>query len=158
MTIAEITATHLRSVFFGGNWTERNLNDLLSDVDLEEASHQLEGYNSIYTLAFHATYYVNGLLEVLKGNPLNTKDSLSFTPPVLNSNEQWKKFIEESLINVKMASSLIEQMPDGKLLDSFSDEKYGTFQSNILGIIEHTHYHLGQIVLIKKMIREKTSH
>ena len=27
--------------------------------------------------------------------------------------------------------------------------------SNINGIIEHTHYHLGQIALIKKLVREK---
>ncbi|HAI83731.1 MAG TPA: DUF1572 domain-containing protein, partial [Chitinophagaceae bacterium] len=29
----------------------------------------------------------------------------------------------------------------------------GTYYRNILGLIEHTHYHLGQIALIKKIIR-----
>jgi hypothetical protein len=29
-------------------------------------------------------------------------------------------------------------------------EKYGNYYRNIHGIIEHIHYHLGQIVLIEK--------
>jgi hypothetical protein len=30
------------------------------------------------------------------------------------------------------------------------EEKYGSVLRNIMGVIEHTHYHLGQIVLLKK--------
>ena len=33
-------------------------------------------------------------------------------------------------------------------------EKYGNYFRNLTGIIEHLHYHLGQIVLIKKLIAE----
>jgi len=32
------------------------------------------------------------------------------------------------------------------------EEKYGNYYRNFHGIIEHCHYHLGQIVLIKKML------
>lgn len=49
-------------------------------------------------------------------------------------------------------ASFIEKLPESVLLEIFSDEKYGTYYRNILGIIEHSHYHLGQIVIIKKMI------
>ena len=31
-------------------------------------------------------------------------------------------------------------------------EKYGTYYRNFHGLIEHAHYHLGQIVLIKKLV------
>jgi len=30
--------------------------------------------------------------------------------------------------------------------------KYGNYFRNIVGVIEHIHYHLGQIVLIKKIL------
>ncbi|MGN6163930.1 MAG: hypothetical protein ACTHOF_05245 [Flavisolibacter sp.] len=43
-------------------------------------------------------------------------------------------------------------MADSKLDEIFVDEKYGTYYRNLQGIIEHTHYHLGQIVLIKKLL------
>jgi hypothetical protein len=43
-------------------------------------------------------------------------------------------------------------MQDEKLKDVFVEEKYGTYQRNIDGMIEHSYYHLGQIVLIKKLL------
>ncbi len=49
-----------------------------------------------------------------------------------------------------MSHQQIEQLPESKLWETFSDEKYGNYYRNIHGIIEHIHYHLGQIVLIKK--------
>jgi hypothetical protein len=45
-------------------------------------------------------------------------------------------------------------LPESKLAETFSDEKYGNYYRNIHGIIEHTHYHLGQIVLIKKILSQ----
>ena len=47
---------------------------------------------------------------------------------------------------------LIEQLQESKLWEDFSENKYGNYYRNICGIIEHIHYHLGQIVLIKKII------
>jgi hypothetical protein len=46
----------------------------------------------------------------------------------------------------------VEQLPEARLWDDFSNGKYGNYYRNITGIIEHLHYHLGQIVLIKKML------
>jgi len=43
-------------------------------------------------------------------------------------------------------------MPDKKLNEIFVNEKYGTYLRNIEAVIEHSYYHLGQIVLIKKLI------
>ncbi|GAA4794839.1 hypothetical protein GCM10023231_24020 [Olivibacter ginsenosidimutans] len=43
-------------------------------------------------------------------------------------------------------------MTDSKFDEIFIDEQYGTYLRNIEGVIEHGYYHLGQIVLIKKLI------
>ena len=48
---------------------------------------------------------------------------------------------------------MIAQLPDSRLEAIFVEEKYGTWFRNIHGLIEHTHYHLGQIAIIKKMYR-----
>jgi hypothetical protein len=50
---------------------------------------------------------------------------------------------------------LIETMPEEKLYQNFEEEKYGNYYRNLTGMIEHTHYHLGQIVLIKKMVQQE---
>ena len=46
-------------------------------------------------------------------------------------------------------------MTEDGLLESFVDEKYGDYQRNIDVMIEHTYYHLGQILIIKKLINER---
>jgi hypothetical protein len=43
-------------------------------------------------------------------------------------------------------------MNDNKLTESFVEEKYGTYYRNIDAMIEHSYYHLGQIVLLKKIL------
>ncbi len=48
----------------------------------------------------------------------------------------------------------MENMTDEKLSEGFIDEKYGTYHRNIDVMIEHTYYHLGQIILIKKLIKK----
>lgn len=50
----------------------------------------------------------------------------------------------------------VEAMSDEKLDSVFVDEKYGSYRRNIEAMIEHSYYHLGQIVLIKKMLLQNT--
>ena len=49
----------------------------------------------------------------------------------------------------------IEKLGDNKLAEVFAQDKYGTYFRNLMGVIEHAHYHLGQIVIIKKMIGDQ---
>ena len=46
-------------------------------------------------------------------------------------------------------------MTEEKLNEHFVDEKYGNYQRNIDAMIEHSYYHLGQIVMIKKMLLQE---
>ena len=50
----------------------------------------------------------------------------------------------------------IETLDDEKLFENFDDPKYGNYFRNLMGIVEHAHYHLGQIVLLKKLIAVKS--
>jgi hypothetical protein len=47
-------------------------------------------------------------------------------------------------------------MSQNQLDEVFVDKKYGTYLRNIEAVIEHSYYHLGQIVLIKKMILKQS--
>jgi hypothetical protein len=58
------------------------------------------------------------------------------------------------MINAALFADKVEQL-DTEIFDQpFFDEKYGSYLRNIEGIIEHCYYHLGQIVLIKKIISQ----
>lgn len=92
------------------------------------------------------------MLKVLKGEPLDAHDKYSFDNPPILSQQDWEKLLDKTWTDAENFASLIEQLPESKLWEDFSDKKYGNYYRNIHGIIEHIHYHLGQIVLIKKIL------
>lgn len=154
MGLTSQIAKHLRDVHFGGNWTSVNLKQTLADVDWQEATKKVKSLNTIATLVFHTNYYVAAVTKVLQGEPLNAKDKYSFELPPIQSEEEWQRLLNKTFSDAEIFANLIEQLPDSKLEEDFSDNKYGSYYRNLAGIIEHYHYHLGQIVLIKKILRE----
>lgn len=152
MQLSHQLTKHLRDVHFGGNWTTSNLKDTLAGVNWQMATTQVHGLNTIMTLVYHTHYYIAAVTKVLQGEPLNAKDAYSFDHPLLNSEEEWQQFLDGVWTAANTFADLIEQMPDEKVWSVMENEKYGTWYRNIQGIIEHTHYHLGQIAIIKKML------
>jgi hypothetical protein len=157
MMVTKQIAKHLRDVHFGGNWTCSNLKDNLEGLSWQQATKQVYSFNTIATLVYHTNYYVDAVLKVLQGATLDAKDEYSFAHPPIQSQEDWEQMLNKTWADAESFASLIEQLPDQKLGGTFSDEKYGNYYRNIHGIIEHIHYHLGQIALLKKIILQEES-
>lgn len=153
MNITKQIAKHFREVHFGGNWTVSCFKDQLADVNWQEATRKVNGLNTVAVLVFHTGYFVDALLDVLEGKPLTSNDKFSFDHPPIQSEEDWEKMKKRFFNQAEKAATLIEQLPDSKLAEDFADKKYGNYYRNLHGIIEHSHYHLGQIALIRKLIR-----
>ena len=152
MNLTTQIAKHFRDLHFGGNWTSVNLKDSLADVSWQQATTQVYSFNTIATLVYHTNYYVSVVLKVLRGEPLRAKDKYSFEHPLILSQQDWDNLLNKTWTEAETFATLVEQLPENKLGEIFLDEKYGNYYRNLHGIIEHTHYHLGQIVLIKKIL------
>ena len=157
MNLAAQIAKHFREVHFGGNWTSVNLKDTLKDVSWQQATTKIGNLNTIASLVFHINYYVTAILRVLQGGSLDAHDKYSFDLPFIRSQEDWKKLLDKTWKDAETFAALVEQFPTGKLSEIFVEEKYGNYYRNLHGVIEHTHYHLGQIVLIKKLLNAKSN-
>lgn len=155
MNLTGQIAKLLRAVYFGGNWTSVNLKETLADVTWQQATAKVYTFNTIAALVYHMNYYVGAILKVLQGEPLNAHDKYSFDLPAIVSQEDWEKLLDKTWTDAENFACLIEQLPESKLGETFSNEKYGNYYRNIHGVIEHTHYHLGQIVLIKKILLQE---
>ncbi|WP_026705465.1 hypothetical protein [Flavobacterium soli] len=155
MNLPQQIAKHLRDVYFGGNWSVSNLKDTLSDVNWQHATQQIHSFNTIAVLTYHVGYFVSAVAEVLEGKPLNAKDEYSFLHPPIESEEDWQQLLEKTWADAEKFANLIEQLPESIFFEDFIDEKYGNYYRNLSGIIEHLHYHLGQIVIIKKMVQNR---
>lgn len=151
MNIAQQLTQQFRQLHFGGNWTSVNLKDTLEDVDWKMAITKVQSLNTIAALVFHINYYVVAVTKVLHGEPLNAKDKYSFDLPPIESQDDWNELKNKCFSDAEHFAVLIENFPDEKLEDIFVEPKYGNYYRNFMGIIEHTHYHLGQVVLIKKL-------
>jgi|SRR5688572_7534473 len=145
-------AMHIRQVHFGGNWTVSNLKDNLAGISREQAVQKIHSFNSIAALVFHINYFTRAANDVLQGKPLQAHDKYSFDLPPINSQDEWEQLVNKTLSDAELFASLVEKLPESQLTENFTDPKYGSYYRNILGIIEHTHYHLGQVVLLKKWL------
>ena len=154
MNLPAQIAKHFREIHFGGNWTSSSLKDHLTDVTWQQATTEVYSLNTIAALVFHMNYYVSAVLKVLQGKPLDASDKYCFNLPPISGEEDWEKLLEKTWKDAENFAALIEQLPETRLWDDFSDRKYGNYYTNIHGIIEHNHYHLGQIVLLKKILNQ----
>jgi len=152
MNYSVYIAKHLKEVHTGGNWTWSNMKDVLSDITREEAFTKIGTINTIAVLTYHINYYVRSITRVLEGKPLDSSDETSFECPVMND-EEWEQMKKDVLEDGEKLADLIAAFPDSKLEDDFVDPKYRSYFRNFHGLIEHTHYHLGQIAILKKLVR-----
>ncbi|MDO6674597.1 DinB family protein [Tenacibaculum sp. 1_MG-2023] len=129
-----------------------NFKEQIIDLDWKQATQKIEDFNTIADLTFHINYYISGVLKVLEGGTLDIRDKFSFDSPPIKSEQNWKELVNKFCSNSEKLISLVEKMTDEKLLSDFVNKKYGTYFRNIDVMIEHTYYHLGQIILIKKKV------
>jgi len=152
LTLPRQIAKLFKDVYDGGNWTSVNVKGTLASVTWEQATTKVGSFNTIAALVYHINYYVSALIKVLNAEPLDARDRYSFDHPPILSEEDWEDLLNKTWADAETFASLVENLPESKLWEDFWGNKYGNYYRNIHGVIEHTHYHLGQIVLIKKML------
>lgn len=152
MNLSQHIAKHLREVHVGKNWTWVNLKETLEGISWQQATTQVNGFNTIATLVYHMNYYVEAQLNLLKTGTLDAHDDFAFNVPSINSASDWEQLTQKSFEQAEALAQMIENLPESKLWEICVQEKYGNYYRNFQGMIEHCHYHLGQIVLLKKWI------
>ena len=156
MTNSLQIANRFREVILNGTWiANTNFKDQLTGLDWQIATKKVDSLNTIADLAQHIHYYISGILNVFNGGMLDIKDQFSFDFPPVESQEQWNLFLNRFWNDAEEFVLKVEKMSNEKLESVFVDEKYGTYRRNIEAMIEHSYYHLGQIVLVKKMQLER---
>jgi len=151
MHLTRQIAKQLRGFHFGGNWTGSHLKEHVEEINWKMAKTPVYSLNTIAVLVYHMNYYLNAVSKALQGRPLDSKHELSFDLPDIQSEQDWKKLLDKTWTDAEIFANFIEQMPEEKLWEKISD-KYGNYYENIQGVIEHNHYHLGQIVLLKNLL------
>ncbi|TRX48389.1 DinB family protein [Fulvivirga sp. M361] len=156
MNYNEYLANRLREILLSGKWVVgTNFKEQIEDLTWIEATKKVENFNSISSITFHINYYLSGVMDVFKGGDLTIRDKYSFDAPEIKSEREWNLRKEKLVKDSENFIQLVRNMENQRLMDVFVKEEYGSYYRSIDVIIEHTYYHLGQIILIKKKLREK---
>jgi len=155
MKLTALVAQHIREVYEGENWSDINLKDVLKDITWKEAVEDVPGLdNTIAMLLYHVHYYNEVVMERLRGNtPVINADN-GFDAPGIENELDWEKLIQQAHESFLNLANAVENFPEDKLFEFVPGSK--TFYYKVFhGIAEHAHYHLGEIVYLKKLLRHE---
>lgn len=148
----QFISKRLQEVLLDGTWIAKtNYKAQITTINWQQATLQVHDLNTIAALTYHINYYLSGLISAFKTGRLEISDKYSFNAPPIKSQLDWSMLVDVFLNNAQRFVDTVKQMDDEMFDQPFIDEKYGTVLRNIEGVIEHSYYHLGQIVLINKL-------
>ena len=149
-------AKRFKGVLLHGKWiANTNYKDQLDQLNWKQATTKIGSLNTIASLSFHINYYMAGIIEVFEGRELKIRDKYSFDMPPIASEQDWKQLRDEMWNNAERFAKHIKLISKEQMETDFVNEKYGTYRRNIEGVVEHSYYHLGQIVIIAKLVKEQ---
>lgn len=147
-------AERLQEVLIDGQWVVKtNIKDQIVDLNKAQATQKSNDKKSIAEIVFHLNYFLGGIIKVFDGGSLDIRDKYSYDmPPILQEND-WERLRNEFFLNSEKIISQIKDIPDEALQHDFGNGKYGTNVLNISAMVEHSFFHLGQICLLRKMLK-----
>lgn len=150
-TTARITRL-FKDLFDGDPWLDVNLMSTMNNLTLAQVSTKIApGRNSIWEIVNHVTAWRLNILERFKGTVILSPKHNFFLPVDELSEEAWRnslRELEESQTKwIRYLESLKDQDLD-KVYEGSNDNLY----YHLHGIIQHDAYHLGQIVLLTKLL------
>jgi hypothetical protein len=157
MNIKQHIAHHLVEVHRGGNWTDVSITHTLKDVSRQQALTITPfSPNSIAMLLHHITYWNS--IVALRGQNIEPEinEQNGMNAPALNSDEDWEELKQDNIHSAEELATIIEGYDIGSLYNPILPGHSSAYK-NFQGQVEHVHYHLGQIVMIKKYIQDTAS-
>lgn len=154
MQTNKLIAEALTDVFSGDNWTDLNLQDALAEVGYQMAQSKVPfTENTIAKIVYHLKYSNETVLKRAQGFPVQyDNENEGFAAPLLNSEQDWQKLIKETMESAKILAEAVASFPQEKLAEEILPG-FSSAYKNFQGVVEHAHYHLGQIVMIKKYLQ-----
>lgn len=155
MNIQTQIAQHLLQVTEGDNWTDVNIADIIKDISVEEATHRTEASpNTIASLIHHLSYWNRIMIQRINGIKPDIPESNGFDVPHLRTDQDWGNLKADYFASVQELADAILKVDEARLEQPIV-EGYSSVYKNLQGTVEHVHYHLGQIVILKKLVRAK---
>lgn len=157
MNLPELIAQHVLDVHQGNNWTEVDLAHTLRDVTLAEATTLTPASpNTIVALVRHLTFWNRVMARRAQGYPTQIPGTNGFEGSELHSETEWLALQAELWQSAQELATAIRRVPAERLAEPILPAYSSTYK-NLHGAVEHLHYHLGQLVILKNLVRSQSA-
>ncbi|MXV14822.1 DinB family protein [Hufsiella ginkgonis] len=154
MNILPHLSRHLLEVSNGGNWTEVDLAATLQNLDYREASTVTAASpNTIAALVHHLTYWNRVMKQRLAGIDVLVPEINGFDVPAINNDRDWAALAADYFLSARELADAILQADEERLWDPIVPGRPSSVYKSLQGTVEHIHYHLGQLMILKKLIK-----
>jgi hypothetical protein len=151
--ITHAIAQHIRDIHFGNNWSDIDMTTTLADVTWQQAvATPIPNANSIAVLVFHTNFYLNYVHKSIKEGVYKFDHDDSFKMPPIESEADWQALLKKTWDDAEAFAQMVEKLDVGVGFYTAVPPFQSSFYKNLQGIVEHNHYHLGQIVVLKKLL------
>jgi uncharacterized damage-inducible protein DinB len=139
------------ALYDGNPWIDVTLAGTLEHISAEQAARKISPErNSIWEIVNHIIRWRLNVLDRIHGKVLQSPGSNYFEPVHDTSERAWQETLKQ------LEDSQAKWMAALKEFDETDFEKLYptklTYYEHIHGILQHDAYHLGQVVLLAKMV------
>ena len=137
----------------GSPWIDVNLVDTLHSVSAEVVLKRLSpSSNSIWEITNHIISWRKNVLQRVQGNQLKTPSHNYFITVKKGTAAEWKKTLQELEASQQEWIQFLKKLKEPALEEIYSPNEMSYYE-HIHGILQHDVYHLGQIVMLAKLLR-----
>ncbi|MEP6684199.1 MAG: DinB family protein [Parafilimonas sp.] len=153
MKITHFIAQHIQEVYEGNNWTDVSIISTIKSITWQQAQQKTAASPNTIASLMHHLYYWNGvIMQRLKGSNPSIPEINGYNVSEFKNENDWQKLKERTHESFIQLASLIKHFPEEKLEETYAEGK-SSYYKNFQGIVEHAHYHLGQIVILKNIVQ-----
>jgi uncharacterized damage-inducible protein DinB len=153
-------ADQFRRMMTGEAWHGPSFAEALRGITVEQAGQRaVSGGHTVYELVHHIGAWIAEVTRRLEGRGAREPDDGDFPPPTVRIDAaEWDAVQRRLAERTEAFLRAIERFAEDRLDERVGDERnppLGTghsFYGTAHGVIEHTAYHVGQLMLLRKAL------
>lgn len=139
-------------LYDGDPWIDVTILGVLRNISPQQAAKKMApGRNSIWQIVNHIISWRENVLLRVQGNVINTPNNNYFTEIADISETAWQQSLERLQNSQQQWITFLKHFDESDFDKMYPGNKMSYYE-HIHGIIQHDAYHLGQIVLLTKLI------
>ena len=136
----------------GSPWIDVNFMDSLKNLSPEDAIKKPYDLNSIWQLLVHIISWRKLNMQRLQGSQVNTPDHNFILPVTDTSETAWQNLLNEFRNSNQEWLNYLSSINDAEL-ERINETNGMSYYKQIHGILQHDCYHLGQIVMLSRLVK-----